>query len=142
MALTTQAAAAAHAGRARSAQEVIEGAYKRSVHTPPAEQAGFVLQVLGGRLAAASLGLKDTRTLGSWARGGLIKGVDAEHRLQVLFRVTTAIEQAFTPAVAAAFLRGSNPVLGDRAPLLVLADDPPGEAEPRLVAALEALLTA
>jgi len=142
MTVTTPADLTREPDAARSVQDVLEGAHKRSVRTPPAEQAAFVQQVLGGRLAAASLGLKDTRTLGSWARGGQIKGVDAEHRLQVLFRVTSAVEDAFTPAVAAAFLRGSNPVLGDRAPLLVLADEPPAEAEPRLVAALEALLTA
>lgn len=137
MTLTTS-----HAFSAGPAHDVLERAHKRSVQTPPAEQAAFVQQVLGGRLAAASLGLKDTRTLGSWARGGPIKGVDAGHRLQVLFRVASAIEEAFTPAVAAAFLRGSNPLLGDRAPMLVLADEPPTETEPRLVAALEALLTA
>lgn len=141
MTLTSQAGLAPCA-RAYLAHEVLEHAHKRSVRTAATEQAAFVRQVLGGRLAAASLGLKDTRTLGSWARGGPIKGVDAEHRLQVLFRVTSAIEEAFTPAVAAAFMRGSNPVLEDRAPLLVLADEPPDLAEPRLLAALEALLTA
>lgn len=128
--------------RATQIGEVLERAHKASVRVSPAEQAAFVHQVLGPRLAAASLGLKDTRTLASWARGGPIKGVDAEHRLQVLYRVTTAVEEAFTPAVAAAFLRGTNPVLGDRSPLVVLADDPPGEAEPRMLAAVEALLDA
>jgi len=127
---------------ARSVQDVLEAAHKASVRTPPDEQAAFVQQVLGGRLAAACLGLKDTRTLGSWARGGLIKAADAEHRLQVLFRLTYAVDDAFSPAVAAAFIRGSNPVLEDQAPLLVLADEAPSKAEPRLVAALEALLSA
>lgn len=124
------------------AHEVMERAHKQSVRVPPAEQAAFVQEVLGSRLAAAALGLKDTRTLSSWAGGGPIRSSDGEHRVQVLFRIVVAIEDAFSPAVAAAFLRGSNPALGDRAPLIVLADEPPVQAEPRLLAAVEALLTA
>lgn len=124
------------------AHERMERAHKQSVQVPADEQAAFVQKVLGSRLAAAALGLKDTRTLSSWARGGPIRSADGEHRLQILFRVVTAIDDAFSPAVAAAFLRGSNPALGDQAPLIVLADEPPIQAEPRLLAAVEALLTA
>jgi len=122
--------------------EVLAEAHKRSVREPAPEQARAVLADLGGRLAAACLGLKDTRTLGSWARGGPIKGHDAEHRLQVLFHVTTAVAAAFTPAVAAAFWRGSNPLLEGRAPMLVLADEAPQDVELALLQAAEALLAA
>lgn len=129
-------------GRVEDTQVLLERAHKGSVTLPAAEQARFVQGVLGGRLAAACLGLKDTRTLNSWAGGGPIKGADHRHRLQALYRVAAAVEAAFGPAVAAAFLRGSNPTLGDRAPMLVLADDPPAQAESRVVAAVEALLDA
>jgi hypothetical protein len=122
--------------------EVLTEAHKRSVRQPADEQAHSVVVDLGGRLAAACLGLKDTRTIGSWARGGPIKGQDAEHRLQVLYRVTTAVALAYTPAVAAAFWRGTNPVLGGRAPMLVLADGDPADVEPDLLRAAEALLSA
>lgn len=122
--------------------EVMERAHKQSVRVPADEQALYVQEVLGSRLAAAALGLKDTRTLSSWSRGGPIRGMNAEHQLQVLFRVTTAINETFGSAVAAAFLRGNNPVLGNRAPLVVLADEAPVRSEPRLLAAVEALLTA
>jgi hypothetical protein len=125
-----------------SVAEVLERAHKRSVRVPPADQARFVQEALGSRLAAAALGLKDTRTLSNWARGGPIRGADGEHRLQVLFRVVTAVTDAYTPAVAAAFLRGSNPTLADRAPLMVLADLDPADAETLLLPAVEALLTA
>ena len=124
------------------AHEVMERAHKQSVRVPADEQAAFVREVLGSRLAAAALGLKDTRTLTSWVRGGPIRSAESEHRLQVLFRIVVAIADAFSPAVAAAFLRGSNPALGDQAPLIVLADESPVQAEPRLLAAVEALLTA
>ena len=122
--------------------ETLERAHKLSVRVPPDEQARHVQGVLGSRLAAAALGLKDSRTLSSWATGGPIRGAGNAHRLQVLFRVVTIVDETFGPAVAAAFLRGSNPVLGNRAPLMVLADEDPVEAEPRLLAAVEALVTA
>ena len=122
--------------------EVLERAYKASIRVPPDEQAAFVQTVLGSRLAAACLGLKDTRTLSSWSTGGPIRSQETEHRLQVLFRVTSAIDEAFGPAVAAAFVRGSNPVLGGQSPLIVLADTSPHDSEEHIVAAVEALLTA
>ena len=128
-------------GHARAA-DVMEYAHKQSVRVPADEQAQVVQQVLGSRLAAAALGLKDTRTLSSWARGGPIRSGEGEHRLQVLFRVVTAVSGAFSPAVAAAFLRGSNPTLGDQAPMIVLADSPPAAAETRILSAVEALLSA
>src|SRR5680860_792287 len=103
----------------KRAHEVMERAHKLSVRVPPDDRAAFVQEILGSRVAAAALGLKDTRTLSSWARGGSIRNVDGEHRLQVLFRIVSAIDDAFTPAVAAAFLRGSNPALGDHAPLVL-----------------------
>lgn len=123
-------------------QVALAGAWKDSVRLGPQEQATYVYRVLGGRLAAAALGLRDTRTLQNWARGGVIKNADHEHRLQLLYRVTTAVERVYTPAVAAAFLRGSNPMLDHRAPMLLIADGPAPEAEAQVVAAAEALLEA
>ncbi|GAA3525081.1 hypothetical protein GCM10022234_22520 [Aeromicrobium panaciterrae] len=123
-------------------QEILERAHKESITVPLADQAAFVQRLLGSRLAAACLGLKDTRTLTSWATGGPIRSEDARHRIQVLFRVTTAIDQTFGPSVAAAFLRGSNPVLGGHSPMTLLADSAPRDSEPRIIEAVEALLTA
>ena len=121
-------------------QLALSGAYEDSVRLGPQEQADCVYRVLGGRLATAALGLKDTRTLQSWARGGPIKNSDHVHRLQLLYRVTTAIERVYTPAVAAAFLRGSNPMLDHLAPMVVICAGPVVEAEAQVLAAAEALL--
>lgn len=128
--------------RDEAVRVALDAAWKESVRLEPAEQAAYVHRVLGGRLAAAALGLKDTRTLQSWAGGGPIKNDDHKHRLQLLYRVTAAIEKVYTPAVAAAFLRGSNPNLNDRAPMLLIAGDTTPETEVRVVAAAEALLEA
>lgn len=122
--------------------EVLERAHKMSVRTEPVDQARFVQDTLGSRLAAAALGLKDTRTLSSWAAGKPIRSADGAHRLQVLYRAVFAIVESFGPAVAAAFLRGSNPTLDDRAPLVVLAENAPQDTEIMVMDAVEALLTA
>lgn len=120
----------------------LEQARRSSVRTAPAQQARYVQTTLGSRLAAACLGLKDTRTLASWAQGKAIKAVDGEHRLQVLYRATFAVEAAFGAAVAAAFLRGSNPALGESAPMLFIADQSPVQAEAAVMLAVRALLEA
>ena len=122
--------------------DVLERAQKLSVTLPAALRAEGVLTILGSRLAAAALGLKDSRTLRSWASGGPIKGPDSGHRLQALYRAAFAIDAVYGPAVAAAFMRGSNPLLDDEAPLTVLCRDDVATAERRVIAAVEALLTA
>ena len=128
--------------RDEAVQAALDAAWKDSVRLDPARQAEYVYQVLGGRLAAAALGLKDTRTLQNWGRGGVIKNSAHGHRLQLLYRVTAAIERVYTPAVAAAFLRGSNPNLNQRAPMLLIAGGPTAETEAQVLAAAEALLEA
>lgn len=128
--------------RSESVRAALDAAYKGSVHLPTPEKAAFVQRVLGSRLAAAALGLKDTRTLQSWAGGGAIRGRTDEHRLQLLYQATAAIEAVYSPAVAAAFLRGMNRELGDRAPMLVIADEDPADVQARVIDAVEALLEA
>ena len=129
-----------HVERAAQVLKALTAAHKESVHRPATEQAAHVKRALGARLAAAALGLKDTRTLQSWSRGGPIRGLSHEHRLQVLYQVTTAIEAVYSSAVAAAFLRGSNPQLGDRAPMLVIAQGEPVAIQAELMGAVEVLL--
>jgi hypothetical protein len=65
---------------------------------------------------------------------------DVVSRLTVLYRVVRAIESIYSPAVAAADLRSSNPQLDDEAPLVVLATQPVDEAEQAMLAAARAFL--
>lgn len=122
-------------------EQLLQRAHKQSVTWPVPTQARYVIDALGPRLVTASLGLRDGRTVPSWSAGGPIKSEVAAHRLQILFRVTYAVAEAFSPSVAAAFLRGTNPALGDQAPLAVLATEPPDRSEQQLLSAVEALLT-
>lgn len=115
--------------------DVIEQACKRAIITSAADQAQFLLDTIGGRMSAAAIGLADSRAVRAWAEGGAVKEEEVRSRLQELFQVVWALSEAFSPAVAAAFLRGTNPHLGDRAPLVVLATEPPEDAGPQLLAA-------
>lgn len=109
--------------------KVLERAHKLSVQWTTPVKADYLVVTLGATLAAATVGLRDARTVVSWAEGGPIKSVTQEHRLQAVFRVTYALTERYSPSVAAALLRGSNPQLDGRAPLLVLAAEPPADAE-------------
>lgn len=126
--------------RAAAPVDLIERACKLAVTTPSQEQAQFVVDAIGARMVTAAVGLRDARAVRAWARGGEIKEAAAERRLQELFQVVWAISKAYSPTVAAAFMRGTNPYLGDRAPLVVLADEPPDQAGPALLAAARHLL--
>ncbi|MBA3885923.1 MAG: DUF2384 domain-containing protein [Acidobacteria bacterium] len=122
------------------AVDVIDQACKRAVMTSSQEHAQFLIQAIGARIATAAVGLRDARAVRGWARGQRIKKADAQQRLQELYQVVWAVSQAYSPAVAAAFLRGTNPHLGDRAPLMVLAEDPPDKAGPAVLAAARHLI--
>jgi hypothetical protein len=118
-----------------------EVAYKESVVTPGWEQARHLIEAIGVRYTTAALGLKDARTVRSWVeRQAEPREHDVVSRLAVLFRVVKAVEAVYTPAVAAAFLRSSNPQLDDEAPLVVLATQPVDEAEQAVLAAARAFL--
>lgn len=120
--------------------DLIERACKLAVTATTREQAQFVVDAIGARLATAAVGLRDARAVRAWARGGDIKEAAAEQRLQELFQVVWAVSERYSPAVAAAFMRGTNPYLGDRAPLTVLADEPPEKGGPAILAAARHLL--
>lgn len=120
--------------------DVVERACKRAVMTSSEEQARFVIETVGARIATAAVGLRDARAVRGWARGQQIKHSDARQRLQELYQVVWAVAETYSPAVAAAFLRGTNPHLGDRAPLVVLAEEPPDKAGPALLAAARRLI--
>lgn len=120
--------------------DLVETARKRAVITPAAEQAKFVISTIGARMATAAIGLREARTLQRWADGADVESEVRAQRLQELYQVVWALSQRYTPAVAAAFLSGTNPYLGDRSPLVVLAEEEPGSAGPAILTAARQLI--
>lgn len=109
-----------------AAADALQMASKLSTTEPFAEQIGFLLQHVGPRVVAASLGLKDPRQLTKWWQGdGRPKSPTMESRVFLLFQVSYAITSVFDGATAARFLRVRSPYLDYVAPGEVLrAGDP------------------
>lgn len=125
-----------------AASDAWERAYKESVTAQPWEQVGYLLDHIGPRFTAASLGVADARTLRRWRDDHAVpRDHDEQTRLALLFRIVHAIVDVYGQAsVAAGFLRSANPQLDDEAPLVVLADGDPMEVQKALLAALRAFL--
>lgn len=118
-----------------------EAAHKASNIDSTATKATFLLDALGPRVMAAALGLSDARPLYGWREGIEPKTDDHRERLRILYRVGHEISAAYGPRVLGGFLRSSNPQLGDRAPLVVLAKGKPTEElENELLGATRAFL--
>jgi hypothetical protein len=102
--------------------------------------ARWCLDNLGQRVSAVGLGLTDASLLRRYARGDGKPSGDREARLRLLYRIGRMITDAYDAQTARAFLRGSNPLLGDHAPLTVIADQPVDATGGEVVAAARALL--
>jgi hypothetical protein len=124
------------------AEEAWERAYKQALTTPAWEHAEWLLATIGPRFTAASIGVRDARTVRRW-RDERLEPRDHEEqaRLQLLFRIVYAITLVYGRAsVASGFLRSANPQLDDQAPLVLLAGEPVEAVQRQLLAATRAFL--
>jgi len=80
--------------------------------------------VLGQRLTAVIAGVSDGKAVGKWVRGERIPRAEAEQRLRDAYYVASLLLQVEAPSTVRAWFSGMNPELDDRAPALVLAEDP------------------
>lgn len=125
-----------------SVDEAWERAYKEAATSPAWHHAGWLLENVGPRFAAAGVGVRDARTVRRW-RDDATEPRDHEEqgRLQLLFRIAYAITLVYGRAsVATSFLRSANPQLDDEAPLVLLAGNPVDDVQRRLLAATRAFL--
>lgn len=98
----------------------------------------YLLGTIGQRRTTAAVGLKDARTVKAWAAGtAQVREAAVEVRLRALYRAVWMITEAYAAATAAAWLESTSPYLGDRSPLVVLAQS---EDETAFLAAARALL--
>jgi hypothetical protein len=89
-----------------------------------AEVAEFLVGVLGPRLTALTVGVTDAGDVVNWARGTSRPSALGERRLRAAFEVAELLMPVESPTAIRAWFLGMNPELGDRAPALVLADEP------------------
>lgn len=94
-----------------------------TVHKRPfTEVVEFLLTTVGPRMTAAGAGLQDARQLAGWRKGGEPREDVARDRVNALAEVTVAIMADYSKAVAASFLRSSQPALDDRAPVVMIRE--------------------
>ncbi len=118
-------------------------AHQESMKLSVPEKAGFLLSSVGPRIAAASLGLADARQVKRWAASEETiepREYLVAERLDALYWIVRAVTEIYSTAVAARFIRSSNPQLHDAAPLVALADAGDERAISRVVAATRAFL--
>lgn len=79
---------------------------------------------LGAPLAAALTGAGSVAGVGDLIAGRAAIDSKTEQRLRAAYGVTQALLAVESPETVRAWLLGMNPLLDDRAPAAVLADDP------------------
>lgn len=107
----------------RDAAAVLAEAHHYAVSATPAEMAKTMRAVFGQNLAALILGVEHPTTVGKWTRGQVPHRENLS-RLRDTFQIIVFLERMTTRQTVQAWFMGMNPDLGDRAPALVLADDP------------------
>lgn len=126
---------------ATAVDDAWEAAYKDAVVTPLPVQIAYLLSTIGPRFTTVGVGLNDTRTVRRWRDEGI---EPREHhvaaRVSILYRLTRAVADVYSPAVAMAFLRSANPQLDDTSPLALLSEGDPDLAQKALLAAARAFL--
>lgn len=129
-------------GVATAAPDVVNEAAKLAATRSVADQVGFLLQHVGPRLTAGSLGLRDARQLTKWWQGDAEPRTETVlRRLHLLFEMAYAVTAVYGGATAARFLRSAQPALDGRAPGAVLGgESDPDESGPLVLAALRAFL--
>lgn len=99
---------------------VLEQAHREAVRLPIATLAEKLQEMLGQRLTAYAVAIKDPKSIGKYARGDGKPREEPERRLRELFQICFVLGE---PAdVVRAWMIGSNPLLDDQAPIEVLRE--------------------
>jgi len=89
-------------------------------------------EVLGQRLVAYAIGIKDPKAIGRYATGRQTPRAEVERRLRDLFQITRLLLKAESAETVRAWMIGANPQLADLAPIEQLHE---GSVQPVIRAA-------
>lgn len=104
----------------RSRRSAHQGASRGSI----AEIAGYLQSILGPTLASVTLGIKDAKAIGQWAKSQRQPRPAQEKVLRETYQVVNYLAQIEEPDVIRAWFMGMNPDLDDQSPALVMRSDP------------------
>lgn len=106
-----------------------ERAHREALRAEVPAIAERLQDMLGQRLTAFAVGVKDPRAIGKYARGTQEPRSETEQRLRGLYEIIQVLLARETPPTVRAWLLGSHPLLEDRSPIELLHEDdhPPVE---------------
>lgn len=99
---------------------VLEQAHREAMTTPITNLAQQLQEMLGQRLTAYAVNIKDPKSIGKYARGEGKPRQESARRLRELFQICRVLDEEAD--VVRAWMIGSNPLLDDRAPIEVLRE--------------------
>jgi hypothetical protein len=88
------------------------------------EVASRLQTLLGTKVTALIAGRADPKAIGEWARGERNPQPEAEQRLRNAYQIAALLLRYESPETVRAWFMGMNPMLDDRAPALVIGEDP------------------
>jgi hypothetical protein len=103
---------------------VEQQAFAQATRSSVADVATFLQDVFGQKLTALLAGIGDPKAVSQWARGERLPHPPAEQRLRRAYQVALLLLHVDSAPTVRAWFTGMNPQLDDRAPVLVLADEP------------------
>jgi hypothetical protein len=101
-----------------------QGPHGQAVRLDVSSVARYLQEVLGQNLTAVLAGVRDVKAVGKWARGARLPHPQAEKRLRDAYQVAHLLMEVESPKTVRAWFLGMNPELEDRAPAVILPEDP------------------
>jgi hypothetical protein len=98
-------------------------AHREAMRTEVPLVAQRLQDVLGQRITAYAVGVKDPRSIGRYAKGEQRPGPPTEHRLRQLYQIVQMLLARESSETVRAWFLGSHPLLEDRSPIELLHED-------------------
>lgn len=97
---------------------------RQVARVPVPEVARCLQEVLGQRLAAEAVGVRDPKAVGAWIRGGRTPHPQTARHLRHAYEVVQLLLEQEGAQTVRAWFAGMNPELDDRSPASQLASNP------------------
>lgn len=117
------------AGDLMASATLRERAHREAMRADIPSIAGRLQDMLGQRITAYAIGIKDPRAVGQYARDLQQPREETKQRLRNLYEITQVLVSRETPETVRAWMVGAHPLLENRAPVELLHADnhPPVE---------------
>jgi hypothetical protein len=106
-----------------------ERAHRVAMRTELPLVAQRLQEVLGQRVTAYAVGVRDPKSIGRYAKGDQEPRTETDQRLRRLYEIVQVLLARETPETVRAWLLGSHPLLEDRSPIELLHEDDPSAVE-------------